>query len=131
MRRIAGTCRVAAAAALLSVPTIAVLPAQAADPEGFHVQFGTRVQGPSASGGGDSGQLVGESRNGAVIVAGYAAGMRSDTGGIPPRPMLAAFSRDGRLLWQQNRGGGARRGMSLQRELTGRDPGARLRQRQS
>lgn len=69
MRRIAGTCRVAAAAALLSVPTIAVLPAQAANPEGFHVQFGTRVQGASAAGGGDSGRLVGESRSGAVIVA--------------------------------------------------------------
>lgn len=88
------------AAELLSLSTTTAL-SQVADSGGHHIQFGTRSNVESGIGNGDGGLLLAESPTGTIIVAGYAAGARSDTGGLPPKPMLAAFSRSGHLVWQQ------------------------------
>jgi hypothetical protein len=67
--------------------------------DGLHVQFGTRAN--ANSGHGDGGMLLSESSQGTLLVAGYAEGARSDTGGLRPKPMIAAFDPKGRLLYQR------------------------------
>ena len=94
------SCIVALAAELLSLSTTTAL-SQVAETGGHHIQFGTRSNNESGLGNGDGGLLLAESPTGIIIVAGYAEGARSDTGGLPPKPMLAAFSRSGCLVWQQ------------------------------
>lgn len=94
------SCFVAFAAALSSISTKTAL-SQMADTGGHHIQFGTRSNHQSGVGNGDGGLLLAEGPTGTIFVAGYAEGARSDTGGLPPKPMLVAFSRSGRLVWQQ------------------------------
>jgi len=82
---------------MLCVVLLLVEPAFAGS-EGLHVQFGTRAG--ANWGRGDGGLLIAEDRRGTLYVAGYAEGARSDTGGLPPKPLVAAFDRAGNPLFQ-------------------------------
>lgn len=87
---------IAEAFGLLAFLIAPLAAAQISLPAGVHVQFGTVS---SRTGGADGGQIVAETPSGEVLVAGFADSAWTDTGGTPPKPMLAAFSRDGTQLW--------------------------------
>ncbi len=80
------------------------LAADATNPEAAgltHVRFGTPQSSSGGSGGIDGGTLLAQSRDGTLIVAGFADSFPSDTGGVPAKPMLSKFDRNGNLIWQR------------------------------
>ena len=67
---------------------------------GYHIQFGT-LSSESQRVSTDQGYLLSESEDGTIMVAGEAAGAVSDVGGLRSKPMVAAFTTSGELVWQQ------------------------------
>ncbi|MEM9387960.1 MAG: hypothetical protein AAGA68_23095 [Pseudomonadota bacterium] len=72
----------------------------ATGPEALQITFGTRSPPGEPSAVADLGDHLVEAENGDIVVAGYGASYYSDTG-QRSKPLIARFSRDGRMIYQR------------------------------